>query len=97
MFMIWYRDACTLTSHNSGLIHQYKQYQIYLIFISDTCQNAPGYISGFCTISYFACLSLLSKAIGFWLKREIKRTKTRYSNLSKTRIATDKCAGNSVP
>jgi hypothetical protein len=97
MFMIWYRDACTLTSHNSGLIHQYKQYQIYLIFISDTCQNAPGYISGFCTISYFACLSLLSKAIGFWLKREIKRTKTRYSNLSKTRIATDKRAGNSVP
>jgi hypothetical protein len=51
MFMIWYRDACTLTSHNSGLIHQYKQYQIYLIFISDTCRNAPGYISGFFRVS----------------------------------------------
>jgi hypothetical protein len=47
VFVIWYRDACTLTSHNSDLIPQYKQYQIRPSLIPDTCRNAVGYKSGF--------------------------------------------------
>jgi hypothetical protein len=75
VFMIWYRDASTLTRHNSGLIHQSKQYQIYLILISDTCRNAASYILGFCTIPYFVCLSSLNKRVWILVKERYQTDK----------------------